>query len=133
MNYFEQVSDNWEAMNSHKGDYSDGDPLVYFIIITYADGETVDSVVTEKFKVGEDVGIWNGSNLYTNYMTGGANKISICPVVYERNVIELNVNHSSMYCYFIDNPSSKMNQWISQSDYRASDYKLEWKVKLYYN
>ena len=129
---FKQVSDNWEEYNSHKGNYSDGDPGVKFQIKTYADDKLVDSVQTDVFKIGEDVGKWTGHQYFTKVFSGGVNKIYICPIVFERNVIEANVIHSSGYSYIIHDAGNKIDTPIMQNDSEAEDCDLEWTVTISY-
>ena len=129
---FKQVSDNWEEYKSHKGNYSDGDPGVKFQIITYADEKKVDSVQTEMFKIGEDVGKWTGHHYFTEVFSGGVNQIYICPGVFERNVVESNVLHSSSYCYIIHDAGNKVDTPIKQNDSEATDCELEWTVTVSY-
>jgi hypothetical protein len=129
---FKQVSDNWEEYKSHKGNYSDGDPGVKFQIITYADEKKVDSVQTEMFKIGEDVGKWTGHHYFTHVFSGGVNQIYICPGVFERNVVESNVLHSSSYCYIIHDAGNKVDTPIKQNDSEATDCELEWTVTVSY-
>lgn len=129
---FKQVSDNWEEYKSHKGNYSDGDPGVKFQIITYADEKMVDSVQTEMFKIGEDVGKWTGHHYFTHVFSGGVNQIYICPGVFERNVVESNVLHSSSNCYIIHDAGEKIGTPIMQNDSEATDCELEWTVTLSY-
>ena len=132
LTWFKQLTDNWEKQNKHKGDYSDGDPGISFVIKTYADYSLKDSVKTEMFKL-EDVGTWTGHQYYTKEFSGGANEIYICPMVVERNMIELNVDHTSYYCYIIEDAGKNVNKPIDQSDYMASDFELEWTVRISYN
>ena len=129
---FKQVSDNWEEYNSHKGNYSDGDPGVKFQIKTYADDKLVDSVQTDVFKIGKDVGKWTGHQYFTKVFSGGVNKIYICPIVFERNVIEANVIHSSGYSYIIHDAGNKIDTPIMQNDSEAEDCDLEWTVTISY-
>ena len=130
--WFKQLTDNWEKQNKHKGDYSDGDPGISFVIKTYADYSLKDSVKTEMFKL-EDVGTWTGHQYFTKEFSGGADEIYICPRVVERNMIELNVDHTSYYCYIIEDAGKNVNKPIDQSDYMASDFELEWTVRISYN
>lgn len=129
---FKQVSDNWEEYKSHKGNYTDGDPGVKFQIKTYADDKLVDSVQTDMFKIGEDVGKWTGHEYFTKVFSGGVNKVYICPGVFERNVVESNVLHSSGYCYIIHDAGNKVDIPIKQNDAEAEDCELEWTVTLSY-
>lgn len=132
LTWFKQLTDNWEKQNKHKGDYSDGDPGISFVIKTYADYSLKDSVKTEMFKL-EDVGTWTGHQYFTKEFSGGADEIYICPMVVERNMIELNVDHTSYYCYIIEDAGKNVNKPIDQSDYMASDFELEWTVRISYN
>ena len=132
LTWFKQLTDNWEKQNKHKGDYSDGDPGISFVIKTYADYSLKDSVKTEMFKL-EDVGTWSGHEYFTKEFSGGANEVYICPMVVERNIIELNVDHSSYYCYIIKDAGKNVNKPVDQSDYMASDFQLEWTVQISYN
>lgn len=132
LTWFKQLTDNWEKQNSHKGDYSDGDPGISFVIKTYADYSLKDSVKTDMFKL-EDVGTWSGHEYFTKEFSGGVNEIYICPMVVERNIIELNVDHSSYYCYIIEDAGKNVNKPVEQSDYMASDFDLEWTVRISYN
>ena len=129
---FKQVTDNWEKMNSHKGDYNDGDPAIAFYIKTFSDDTLVDSVKTDVFKPGEDLGKWVGHQYFTKSFSGGVNKIHVCPEVYERNVFEPNVFHSSGYCYVIHDAGDKVGTPITQNDSYATDCELEWTVNISY-
>lgn len=132
LTWFKQLTDNWEDQKKHIGDYSDGDPAISFGIKTYADNRLKDSVKTKVFKPGEDLGTWSGHEFFTLDLSGGVNEIYICPFVSERNMIELNVSHSSNYCYIISNAGNQINKHISQNDYMATDYELEWGVYIQY-
>ena len=129
---FKQVTDNWEKMNSHKGNYYDGDPAIAFYIKTFSDYKLVDSVKTDVFKPGTDLGKWVGHEYFTKSFSGGVNKIYICPEVYERNVLEPNVFHSSGYCYIIHDAGDKVGTPIMQNDSYATDCELEWTVTVNY-
>ena len=132
LTWFKQLTDNWEEQKKHIGDYSDGDPAISFGIKTYADDKLKDSVKTKVFKPGEDLGRWSGHEYFTLDLSSGVNEIYICPFVSERNMIELNVSHSSDYCYIISNAGSQVNKRISQNDYMATDFELEWTVYIQY-
>lgn len=132
LTWFKQLTDNWEKQNKHKGDYSDGDPGISFVIKTYADYSLKDSVKTDVFKL-EDAGTWSGHEYFTKEFSGGVNEVYICPMVFERNKIELNVDHSSYYCYIIEDAGKSVNKPVEQSDYMASDFDLEWTVRISYN
>ena len=129
---FKQVSDNWEKQNSHKENYTDGDPRISFVIKTYSDDSLIDSVKTNVFNPGDNVGKWTGHEYFTKKFSGGVNVIYVCPVVYEYNVIESNVLHSSNYCYIIHDAGDKVDVPILQSDSKATDLKLEWAVTISY-
>ena len=132
MTWFKQLTDNWEKQKKHEGDYSDGDPSISFVIKTYSDYNRKDSVRTDIFKL-EDAGTWSGHEYFTKKFSGGANEIYICPLVFERNKIELNVDHSSYYCYIIRDAGKNVNKPIKQTDYEATDFQLEWTVTISYN
>jgi hypothetical protein len=132
LTWFKQLTDNWEKQKKHEGDYSDGDPSISFVIKTYSDYTRKDSVKTDVFKL-EDAGTWSGHEYFTKKFSGGANEIYICPMVFERNVIELNVDHSSYYCYIIRDAGKNVNTPIKQSDTEATDFELEWTVRISYN
>lgn len=132
LTWFKQLTDNWEKQKKHEGDYSDGDPSISFVIKTYSDYTRKDSVKTDVFKL-EDAGTWSGHEYFTKKFSGGANEIYICPMVFERNVIELNVDHSSYYCYIIRDAGKNINKAIKQSDTEATDFELEWTVRISYN
>jgi hypothetical protein len=102
------------------------------VIKTYSDYTRKDSVKTDVFKL-EDAGTWSGHEYFTKKFSGGANEIYICPMVFERNVIELNVDHSSYYCYIIRDAGKNVNTPIKQSDTEATDFELEWTVRISYN
>ena len=128
---FKQVSDNWEEQNKHKGDYSDGDPRISFVIKNYADDELKDSVETDVFKLDNDVGKWTGHQYFTKNFSGGANSVYICPQVYEGNALK-DVFKSSGYCYIIRDAGNKVDIPIKQNDSEAEDYDLEWTVTINY-
>lgn len=132
LTWFRQLTDNWEKQKKHEGDYSDGDPSISFVIKTYSDYNRKDSVRTDVFKL-EDAGTWSGHEYFTKKFSGGANEIYICPLVFERNKIELNVDHSSYYCYIIRDAGKNINKAIKQSDTEATDFELEWTVRISYN
>ena len=132
LTWFRQLTDNWEKQKKHEGDYSDGDPSISFVIKTYSDYNRKDSVRTDVFKL-EDAGTWSGHEYFTKKFSGGANEIYICPLVFERNKIELNVDHSSYYCYIIRDAGKNVNKPIYQSDTEATDFELEWTVRISYN
>ncbi len=132
LTWFRQLTDNWEKQKKHEGDYSDGDPSISFVIKTYADYTLKDSVKTEVFKL-EDAGTWSGHKYFTKDFSGGVNEIDICPKVFERNLIESNVDHSSYYCYIIRDAGKNVNIPIMQSDNMATDFELEWTVRISYN
>lgn len=129
---FKQLSDNWEEYKSHKGNYSEGDPSISFIVKTYSDDELVDSVKTDTFKLDEDVGKWTGHQYFMLVFSGGVNEIDICPKVIERNAVESNVTHSLGYCYVIQDAGDKVNTPIMQNDGYATDYQLEWTTTISY-
>lgn len=132
LTWFRQLTDNWEKQKKHEGDYSDGDPSISFVIKTYSDYNRKDSVRTDVFKL-EDAGTWSGHEYFTKKFSGGANEIYICPMVFERNVIELNVDHTSYYCYIIYDAGKNVNKPIYQSDTEATDFELKWTVTISYN
>ena len=129
---FNQVTDNWENQNKHKGDYSDGDPWISFVIKTYSDDELKDSLETDVYKLGEDIGKWTGSKHFKQNFSGGANKVYICPLVYEHNSVQSDVLKSSGYCYFINDAGNKVDVSIKQNDSHATDCDLEWTVTINY-
>lgn len=129
---FKQVSPNWEQLITNKENYSDGDPRIYFIVKTYSYDNLIDSVKTDLFNPGDNVGKWTGHEYFTKKFSGGVNEIYVCPVVYEYNVIESNVFHSSSYCYIIHDAGDKVDVPILQSDSKATDLKLEWAVTISY-
>lgn len=129
---FNQLTDNWENQNKHKGDYSDGDPWISFVIMTYSDDELKDSLETDVYKLDENIGKWTGSKHFKQNFSGGANKVSICPLVYEHNSVQSDVLKSSSYCYFINDAGNKVNTSIKQNDSYATDCELEWTVTVNY-
>ena len=129
---FKQVSDNWENQNKHKGDYSDGDPWISFVIKTYSDDELKDSLKTDVFKLDDDIGKWTGHQYFTKNFSGGANSVQICPQVYEHNSIQSDVFKSSGYCYIISDAGNKVNTPVKQNDGYATDCELEWTVTVNY-
>ena len=129
---FKQVSDNWENQNKNKGNYSDGDPRISFVIKTYSDDELKDSVKTDVFKLDDNVGKWTGHQFFTKNFSGGANSVYICPQVYEHNSVQSDVFKSSGYCYIVRDAGNKVNTPIKQNDSYATDCELEWTVTINY-
>ena len=129
---FKQVSDNWENQNKNKGNYSDGDPRISFVIKTYSDDELKDSVKTDVFKLDDNVGKWTGHQFFTKNFSGGANSVYICPQVYEHNSVQSDVFKSSGYCYIIRDAGNKVNTPVKQNDSYATDCELEWTVTINY-
>ena len=130
---FKQLSDNWDNYNKNQGVYSDADPSISFLIKTYADGNLKDSVITKAVDLGEDIGLWSGHEYFEKSFNAGANEIYICPIVKQKNFWRANVDHSSLFCYIISDAGKNVNKFIDQSDYRATDYALEWTVRISYN
>ena len=129
---FNQLTDNWENEKKHKDDYSDGDPWISFVIKTYSDDELKDSLETDVYKLDENIGKWTGSKHFKQNFSGGANKVYICPVVYEHNSVQKDVLKSSNYCYFINDAGNKVNTSIKQNDSESADCELEWTVTISY-
>lgn len=129
---FKQLSANWEEEQSNKNNYSDGDPSISFVIRTYTNNILKDSVRTNAIRLNDNIGSWSGHENLSKKLNGGIDQISICPIVYERNLILSDVWKSSGKCYDINNVGKKVNTIIPQSDTWAKNYELKWDITIKY-
>lgn len=112
---------------------SDGDPRIFFGIMSYRNGDRQDSVQTSTINLGDNVGTWSGSKSVTAKLSGGIDEILVCPVFTDADPFFDDHEYSSNYCYYVHDLGQKIGQTIQQDDYMATYFDLEWRVKVNYN
>ncbi len=110
---------------------SDGDPEISFSVTFETMNGTTTTKSTGKLLDLSNQGFWSGTKSTTLAVPTGTYRIEICPKVIDEDAFS-DDDYSSGYCYIQDKVGLlKSYESIEQTDYKSSNYKLEWEWYLY--
>jgi hypothetical protein len=110
------------------------DPEISFKVYTFNnDGDTLQSIKTEKLMDGDNVNEWSGKIVASPLtIAAGVATIYVCPIIIEDDVFSDDPEYTSGYCYIRRNIGTLKNGYIvNQSDYENTKAILEWEWYLY--
>lgn len=110
------------------------DPEISFKVYTFNnDGDTLQSLKTEKLMDGDNVNEWSGKIVASSLtIAAGVATIYVCPIIIEDDVFSDDPEYTSGYCYIRRNIGTLKNDYIvNQSDYENTKASLEWEWYLY--
>lgn len=110
------------------------DPEISFKVYTFNnDGDTLQSLKTEKLMDGDNVNEWSGKIVAPSLtIAAGVATIYVCPIIIEDDVFSDDPEYTSGYCYIRRNIGTLKNDYIvNQSDYENTKASLEWEWYLY--
>lgn len=110
------------------------DPEISFKVYTFNnDGDTLQSLKTEKLMDGDNVNEWSGKIVASSLtIAAGVATIYVCPIIIEDDVFSDDPEYTSGYCYIRRNIGTLKDQdVVKQSDYENTKAELEWEWYLY--
>lgn len=121
---YKQVSKNWDGLDNA------GDPEVSFVIYTYSDGVSAQTITTPLFIDLSGQRSWMGTVTKTYTINRGVDKIKICPKVIDEDVSSHD-NYSSGKCFTVSDIGYLNSYDIQEQKDSNSDYELKWEWYLY--
>ncbi|MCQ2049914.1 MAG: hypothetical protein MJZ22_02795 [Candidatus Saccharibacteria bacterium] len=118
---YEQLK-SMDMENNH-----DGDPRIHFIVKTYNDDIRRDSLKTDVINLGDNIGSWSGAKKMTLNLSKNIDRITICPIFVDADVLFNDTEYNTRNCFDIDKVGQKIGKTIKIED-AGTYYTLDFTV-----
>lgn len=105
----------------------DGDPRIHFIVKTYNDDIRRDSLKTDVINLGDNIGSWSGAKKMTLNLSKNIDRITICPIFVDADVLFNDTEYNTRNCFDIDKVGQKIGKTIKIED-AGTYYTLDFTV-----